>query len=399
LIFIVNDGGILSLKMSFVVQSFNQNSNESVFYVFRKSDSRYRERWIGNHADLAASTSGNFAHFLLMFVKSPKNIHDGILRRLFRKKNPNVLLVEGFLSSISQALSEYFDKSARIDVLIKFLRNFNSPKIFLIDEYASVRIVDLKILKHFGSIVYVSQDVAYNHYNFENNLIAKTLMYKLERDAVALSDLVVACSERDRIKYLEMGARKTLFYPNIYPVAEFEPAFKDPMPCINIVIQGHWGARGSSSLKEIFKALSHIDREIKVCVIGMMPEYVPRNVKLQHYERIPSKLDYLKTLSKSWIGINIGIHMAGSNERKYDYAMAGLVVFSDNLGVRGDLLPHEYTYVDSQDLAAKLEQMLQLGEETIAEMGTQNRKQALSLAMEQRKKLFVAVNNMICPKR
>ena len=53
----------------------------------------------------------------------------------------------------------------------------------------------------------------------------------------------------------------------------------------------------------------------------------------------------------------MGIHLGGTNERKYDYAMAGLVVFSDNLGVRGDLLPHEYTYVDSYDLAAKLEQL------------------------------------------
>ena len=217
-------------------------------------------------------------------------------------------------------------------------------------------------------------------------------MYKLERDAVALSDLVVACSERDRLKYLEMGAKKVLFYPNIYPITEFEPACKEPEPCISIVLRGHWGSRADRSLEEIFKALSCVDRKIKVYVIGIKPEHVPKNVKLQHYECIPNKLDYLKILSKSWIGINIGIHMGGSNERKYDYAMAGLVVFSDSIGARGDLLPHEYTYVDSYDLAAKLDQLLEFGKEKIEEMGAQNREQALSLAKQQREKLLTTVN-------
>jgi hypothetical protein len=88
----------------------------------------------------------------------------------------------------------------------------------------------------------------------------------------------------------------------------------------------------------------------------------------------------MNILSKSWIGINIGIHKGGSNERKYDYAMAGLVVFSDVLGCRGDLLAHEYCYLDHNDLAVKLEQLLELGQEKIIEMGLENRKQAISLA-------------------
>jgi hypothetical protein len=397
-IFIINDGGILSLKMSFVIQAYKLDSNQNFFYVFRKADSRYREKWLNNQVDLATSTSGNFMHFLLMVVKSPKNIRDGLLRRLFLSKNSNVLLVEGFLSSLSQALSEYFEKPARTIAFMTFLSKLNSPKIFLIDEYASISIVNLKMLKLFGSIVYVSQDVAYNHFNFENNLIAKTLMYRLERDAVALSDVVVACSERDRLKYLEMGARKVLSYPNIYPITEFEPGCKDPEPCISIVLRGHWGARAGSSLKEIFKALSYVNRKINVYLIGMKPVHVPRNVNLHYYECIPSKLDYLKILSKSWIGINIGIHMAGSNERKYDYAMAGIAVFSDSFGVRGDLLPYEYTYVDCYDLAAKLEQLIQFGKEKIEEMGIQNRKQALTLAKEQREKLSTTLRSMVFPK-
>jgi hypothetical protein len=217
----------------------------------------------------------------------------------------------------------------------------------------------------------------------------------LEHDAVALSDLVVACSERDRLKYLEMGARKVLFYPNIYPITEFEPASKDPEPCISIVLRGHWGQGVNRSLEEIFKALSCVNKKIKVNLIGIDSQYVPKNVELQHYGYVSSKMDYLTILSKSWIGINIGIHLGGTNERKYDYAMAGLVVFSDSLGSRGDLLPHEYVYVDRQDLTAKLEQILEYGKELITEMGLRNRKQAMYLAETQRKKLLSEVNELM----
>jgi hypothetical protein len=64
--------------------------------------------------------------------------------------------------------------------------------------------------------------------------------------------------------------------------------------------------------------------------------------------------------------------------------MASLVVFSDILGCRGDLLPHEFTYFDDNDLAAKLEQLIELGQKKIVEMGLENRKQALLMAEKQR---------------
>ncbi len=337
--FVINEAGKLSLKMDFVVQTIKLCSDEDCFYVFRKGDSRFVEEWGNNHVNLATSLTGNFMHFLLMIVKSPQDMHDGLLRRFLRKRASNVLLVHGFLSFLSQALSEYFEKPTRTNLLIDFLRNVKSPKVFLIDEYVSVRIVNLKILKLFGPILYVSQDVAYDHFNFGNSVITKTLMYKLERDAVSSSDLVVACSERDRLKYLEMGAKNVLFYPNIYPITEFEPACKDTEPSISIVLRGHWGTGLDASLEEIFKALSCINKRIKVNLIGLDAPFVPKNIELQHHLFIASKKDYLTLLSKSWIGINVGIHLGGTNERKYDYAMAGLIVFSDSLGSRGSSSP------------------------------------------------------------
>jgi hypothetical protein len=123
-------------------------------------------------------------------------------------------------------------------------------------------------------------------------------------------------------------------------------------------------------------------------MIGTRPREVPKNIKIKYFDFIPSKLDYLKLLGRSWIGINIGIHLAGTNERKYDYAEAGTVVFSDILGVRGDFLPHEYTYIDRYDLAAKIEQLFELGKVTITEMGKENRKLVLSMAENNRRKLL-----------
>lgn len=396
---VIRDGEELSLKASFVLQLFGLSSNTEFFSVSRKEAKKFNEKWGHNKVDLATSISGILAYFLLMMLRSPRDLHDGMLRRLFNRRRPHVLINEGFLSILSQVLYYYFATSARTDGLIRFLRRLKSPKIFLIDEFWSINTVNLKKLKNLGSIIYVSQDVAYNRYGFRDNLITKELMYKLERGAIALADVVIACSERDRLKYIEMGAKKAVFYPNIYPLKEFEPGVKDQSPSISIVSRGHWGSKADRSLEEIFKALSSSCRTIKVYIIGIEPKQVPKNIRLQHFGFMPSKLDYLNILSKSWIGINIGFHMAGSNERKYDYAMAGLVVFSDNLGARGDLLPHEYTYVDSHDLAAKLEQLLQFGKEKILEMGAQNRKQALSLAEKQRETLLTTANSMVFPAR
>jgi hypothetical protein len=220
-------------------------------------------------------------------------------------------------------------------------------------------------------------------------------MYKLEHKAIASADVVIACSERDRLKYVEMGAKKTIYYPNIYPTAEFIPCDKDQDPSISIVLREHWGLRAQTSLEQVFRALACIDKKIKVYMIGMKPQNVPRNIELQLYDFISSRLDYLKILSKSWIGINIGVHMGGTNQRKYDYAIAGLVVLSDCFGARGDLLPYEYTYVDHHDLAAKLKQLLELGNQKIVKMGLENRKQAISLAEKQIKKLLKSVANIL----
>ena len=166
------------------------------------------------------------------------------------------------------------------------------------------------------------------------------------------------------------------------------------MPSISIVLRGHWGSIAEKSLEEIFNAFAYLNRQIRVYTIGIRPSRVPQNVNLKHKDFIETKPDYLKILSKSWIGINVGIHKAGTNERKYDYAEAGTVVLSDSLGARGDLIPYEYTYVDYQDLAAKVGQLLDFGKARLAEMGRNNRKHVQRMAAKERKRALDSIGKM-----
>jgi hypothetical protein len=392
---VIRDGwGLLSPKASLVAQLFRSNSNTRFLYVFRKEEEKFREKWVDNQVELATSARGIFLYYFLMMLKSPKDLRDGLIRRFFHRRRDHVLINEGFLSVLSQALYQYYARSARTDSLLRFLKKLNSPKVFLIDEFWSLNSVNLTRLKDLGFIIYISQDLAFNRFGFGDNYVAKRLMYKLERDAISLADVVIACSERDRLKYAEMGAKKTIFYPNIYPITEFEPSDKDQMPSISIVLREHWGFRAERSLKEIFKALSYLNRKIRVYVIGMEPQRVPKNVDLQYCKFFPNMLDYLRTLSKSWIGINVGVHKGGTNERKYDAALAGTVVLSDNLGARGDLLPYEYTYIDSCDLAGKLKRLLDFNKEKLTQMGIQNRKEAIYLAEKQKDKLLRMIESL-----
>ncbi len=394
MLIIIRNGEKLSSKTKFLVQ-LCQNFNIEIFYIFKPENASFSEEWGHNKVQLASSKYGIFLYYLLMLFKSPKDIRNGLMARLSLVKRKNVLIGEGLLSILSRTLYLHLGSSAQNINVMNFLKNMVSPKIFLVDEFVSLNFFDLKKLRLLGSVIYVSSDVAHNRFGFGDNIMTKTLMLRLEKDALRYVDLTLACSEMERLKYLEMGAKNAIYYPNTYPTKEFELLKKDEQPSITIVLRGHWGSAAEASLEEIFDALACIKRQVKVYMIGILPKKTPKNVCLEYWDFLPSKLDYLKLLSKSWIGVNLGIHKAGTNERKYDYAEAGLVVVSDNFGVRGDLFPHEYTYVDAYDLAGKLGQLLELGRMRLSEMGAENRKVVISLAEERRQKLLDCLSQII----
>jgi hypothetical protein len=383
---IIRNEESLSQKANFIVRLLNQNFNYKVFCVFKKESAKFSENWYHDQVQLPSSAMGLIMYYSLMLLKSPKDFLNGLMVRLSLRERKHVLTEQGFLSILSRTLYLRYGVSARANRLMRFLNGVGSPKVFLIDEFLSLNCLNLKKLRLLGPIIYVSQDTSFNRFGFGDNFITRRMMFRLERDAIAYADLVVACSEMEKIKYLQMGARNAIFYPNIYPTKEFEPGDKDEMPSISIVLRGHWGSIAEKSLEEIFNAFAYLNRQIKVYTIGIRPTRVPQNVNLKHKDFIQTKSDYLKILSKSWIGINVGIHKAGTNERKYDYAEAGTVVLSDSLGARGDLIPYEYTYVDYQDLAAKVGQLLDFGKARLAEMGRNNRKHVLRMAAKERKR-------------
>ena len=383
----------VSKKTGFIIQLLRLNSKIRYLYAFRNEKDQFREKQNGNYIELATSIPGIFVYFALMLIfKTPTDLHDGIINRIYKEERKCYPKKESFLNTIWQAFYQYLARSARTVGVLRFLKKNNSRKIFIIDEFFSLNSFSLKKLKDLGLIIYVTSDIASDFYG--DNITASKLMYKFERKKIAFPDIVIACSERDKLKYLEMGAKKVFYYPNIYPIKEFETGYKEQIPCITIVLRGYWGFRANRALEEIFKSLSYIDRQLKVYLIGIKPKIIPKNIDLCYFEYIPKRLDFMKILSKSWIGINIGIHTGGSNQRKYDYAMAGLVVFSDIFGVRGDFLPHEYSFIDFLDLAAKLEQLLSLGKENITLMGVKNRKHALYMAKKKREELLSIIMNL-----
>ncbi len=94
---VIRDGEKLSLKSSFVVQLFGSSLNLQIIRVSRKESKKFSEQWNSNKIDLATSTSGILAYFLLMPLKSPRNLRDGVLRRLSVKQSSYVLVTRRFL--------------------------------------------------------------------------------------------------------------------------------------------------------------------------------------------------------------------------------------------------------------------------------------------------------------
>lgn len=391
LIVAIRDGKELSVKARFIIQLLNLNSSNNLLKIFRKEHDQFNEKQQSGALHLATSISGIlFYYFLMYIVKSPKDLHDGLIRRFVRKTPlPYRVRYGEFLTVLSQAMYQYSARSARADNLMRFLTNTPSKKIFLIDEFFSLNVAKLRSLKELGPIIYISSDLAYDFYG--DNFLASKMMYKFEREAMSIPDLIIACSERDKLKYEELGARNVVYYPNLYPIDSFELCEKDQTPSIAIVLRDSWGKRATESLEQVLKALAIINIKIRLYMIGAKPRGLSKNIEMKYFDYVSSKLDYLRILSKSWIGINLGIHTGGTNQRKYDYAMAGLVVFSDNLGARGDLLSNEYTYIDAYDLAAKLNQFLKLEKPEIEEKGLKNRKHILLLAKKQKEKLHEAI--------
>ena len=222
MLIIVREGNELSPKLQFVLKLLNLSDNKILFV---EKNNKFIGSQNGNHFQLSTSKFGILTYFLLMLLKSPQDIRDGITRRIFKRNIQHAVINTGFFSILSEVLYNFFGTTSRSDHLMSYLKTLKQPKAFIIDEFISSKTLNLRALKELGPIIYLSQDIAYTRYGFSDNLVSRKLMYKLEHEIVALANMIVCCSERDRLKYLEMGAKKVIVYPNIYP-SEFVSGYK-----------------------------------------------------------------------------------------------------------------------------------------------------------------------------
>ena len=120
MLIVVREGNELSPKAKFVLKQFNEISKSDVLYITKKG--KFREQWSPNRIDLATSPFGIFTFFLLMFMKSPKDLRDGLIRRIFKTQMKHELINEGFLSVLSETLYSYFGTKANTNRLLSYLR-------------------------------------------------------------------------------------------------------------------------------------------------------------------------------------------------------------------------------------------------------------------------------------
>ena len=388
----IRDGKKLSKKANFIVEYY-KSQHAKILYLFRNEKNFFTRNNKQNRINLRTKISGIFLYYtIFMILKSPKDLCDGLIRRIHRKKPLSFIRHGGFLSVISQAIYQRWVRRSEEKSVFNHFENIKDPIIFIIDEFFSIRMLNIDRLKCHGKIVYISSDFAYDFYS--DNSIASKMMYNLEKSLISKTDLVIACSERDKLKYENLGFNQVIFYPNLYPYSEFNVLDKDETPSVCLVIKEHWGSRVYKSFNDVINSLSLIPKKIKLYSIGIKPKQIPSNVELLHYKFIPKKLDFLKILSKSWVGINLGIHFAGTNERKYEYAISGLIVFSDIFGARGDFIPNEYAYVDFYDLAAKLNQIFQLSKKQIFRKGFENRNHVIIFSKNQKDILLESLTTL-----
>lgn len=232
--------------------------------------------------------------------------------------------------------------------------------------------------------VYLSHDY---EPEFATDWYLRSLINKRIDSALRKTDLLVVASERDRLSYLSHGILaedRVVVYPNIFPPAPgweggAELKRSSAPFTLAMVATGWLGERGSREDAEFLGSALRLLPRARVRVLSFGDELgaalarvLPDTVELRAFGRVPERDDFLRALSGAHAGLNLAHWAGGTNVKKYDYALAGLVVLSNPLGARGGLIPHEWTFADGADLVAKVAELMDLGSSTAARMGREN---------------------------
>ena len=284
------------------------------------------------------------------------------------------------------SLSMYFLRARKENIsnIIESLRDldevvclFDGLKGFIMARSA-VHYISDKCIK-----IYLSHDYSADYFIGLRNSITS-----IEREAIEYSDLVIAASIRDAAKYvyeLKADPDKVIVFPNIYPV-EFRLEEKYDEKTLAII-----SSRVSKAMERIVRLLLDTRAVEKILIIGRRRlDISGSNIIYKGFIR--DRRDFLSTLSRAHLGLNLGEWLGGSNVKKFDYALAGLAVASDSYGLRGELLPGEIPFSDDYDLVAKLNE---LSLDELNKMGKLNREAVLKMHDEALRALVNRINKLI----
>jgi len=290
------------------------------------------------------------------------------------------------------------DGTKLLEELKKYRKN-----VVVIDSlggYLSIRHIFDKLVKHSMAILYLS-------HNFEPEFtslrIFRGRIEKIEKEIMNKADVIFATSMRDSRIFEDkygISCRKIVVFPNIFPLEGLKLS-KEKMRSVSLVVSGKWDR------KYVEKMLEKLHRSILICqsvdkiiFVGPILSEFSRRKKwpcmVEAYDFIESRREFLETIGKAHIGLNFSFRLGGTNVRKYDYALTAQVVLSDTLGTRGDLLPHEYVFVDEYDLASKIDQIF---DGNYLKMGKENALFAHTLYEKAKEKIKLKLFEMLGLKR
>ena len=219
------------------------------------------------------------------------------------------------------------------------------------------------------TVIYLSHNYEADYYKGFSRWIKSR-----EQVAVSVSDIVIAASQRDFVRYvteLDADETKIVVFPNIFP-EQYKPMPKHSGKSLAVICTN----------KDIIRFLDiaiRLHAVNNIVCIGRYSEHVPpklNGVTIRRYTSIPSRSEFLSVLSQAHAGLNHGTWLGGSNVKKFDYALSGLAIFSTGTGFRGEYLPGEIACTDPYDFAAKIHS---LSTSELIKLGKLNKDKALLL--------------------
>jgi len=304
--------------------------------------------------------------------------------------------------------SNAFDR----ELLFRRVASSRQPALLLFDGLSSFAFLWREGMKRRGTnafSIYLSHD--YEPDFVVNRYLAAMARRKIDF-ALSNSSMVIAASRRDKLRYLKHGKLeddRIIVYPNIYPPANSNSLLPEKSRRFTIaVVESRWsGPKGAlRDAAELARALRLLPAHAPVRVLALgptLPGFLRRilggGFEVESFDHVTAREEFLRVLSGAHVGLNQGRWLGGTNVKKYDYSLAGVVVLSNSAGARGEIMPHEYVFADEADLASKLTELLERDPEELEKMGLQNRRAALASAGEAASALGEAVRRLERPER